>query len=376
LASTKKLKFRTQDLIFKYTQNTRKSIIKGLAELILIDQVSMIITGLDPLEAKMSLPITKRLMIPTILINGNSSFIRQNKYAFQVFPQQNHLAKRIAMLIKKRKFKKIAIFRPMDKHSDILIDTLKKYISSPQLSDTEVVFDLKYYPGDFDSMESAVKQVSGIDYIKRKEEFELEYQQAKQKAEDEGIKFKANQVILPADLKADVVIIPDSFRMAHHFSNVFKYHGVSKIPFIGNHEWRAQGLVEPWEPFLQGSYFVDFIGDYKHLPEGISSLETDSSYFTMPAEAANLDFQLIGYRAGAIAIETTQSAPKYRKDLRLKLIKLRSKEGFYTESLIFDKRRSSYWPTYLFSINSKSLILLNSANYGSNYKWPNQNSFK
>src|SRR5690606_24878972 len=97
------------------------------------------------------------------------------------------------------------------------------------------------------------------------------YQRARRAAEAQRVPFDPRMVVLKPIVNFDAVLLPDDFRTARHFAKLFKFHQVDKLTMIGNHEWRSPALVEPYDDFLEGSFFADFIGSYAKLPAAVSA---------------------------------------------------------------------------------------------------------
>ncbi|MEZ4743014.1 MAG: hypothetical protein R3B45_11290 [Bdellovibrionota bacterium] len=344
--------------IIKDSTGSKHAILKSLAELILIDQVAIIIGGLNHSEGRALIPITNNFMIPTLVLNSSTELITNSNYAFQVFPLLELEAKKIITSLAQKNVKKVSIFRPSNGKSDTLINALEDNI---QKTNIQITHNISYESGDFDSMERAVKIISGIDYVKRRNEYDEAFQKAKQEALDANQPFNAKTVILDPQMLADAVIIPDHFKNVRHFVNIFKYHRVNNFMLAGTHEWRSKALIEPWDDFLQGSFFVDFIGNYLQLPKEIVYKELKSPYFAPANKVGELDFALIGYQVGDIALRSLAYKTERRKDYIRVLTNLKSQNNFYTNEYVFNKHRSSNWPTYKFEINHGSLFLLKSS---------------
>ena len=165
-------------------------------------------------------------------------------------------------------------------------------------------------------------------------------------------------VLLKPMIEFDAVFIPDDFRTVRHFAKLFRYHMVGHMPLIGNHEWRSPALIDPYDDFLDGSIFGDFIGSYTNLPGRISAPTVASPYFVSPEQVTTVDFQLIGYRAGKAAGMARQAARPNRRQLADAMLTFTSdKDGFFGRGRVFDQERHSQWPTYLFTIVKNTLVL-------------------
>src|SRR5690606_8271449 len=139
----------------------------------------------------------------------------------------------------------------------------------------------------------------------------------------------------------DAVFLPDDFRSVRHFAKLFKYFGVEKLAMIGNHEWRSPALIEPFDEFLEGSIFADFIGSYADIPRPLRVPVMGSPYFIHPENVIGVDFQLIGYRVARTAALASQNPAVKRRHLARMMLQLSSDaESFFGNGPIFDRERS------------------------------------
>lgn len=355
-ASMGQFKQKFQDFfIVKDSKNNPKDFTRAYAELLLEESVSMIIGGFDKNEANSLNNYSKLFFIPTLLINGNPN-LELHKYKYQIYPRQEHLASALVNTLKNRSIKTVSVFQPLNRNNGSFLVSLKKELADNQI---EMMPPIEYLPGNFDSMEQAVKKLANIDYISRKEEFDEAYKLAEEEAKQKNFTFNPRTVILPAQLNSEAVIIPDDFRIVKHFAKLFQYHKIEKILMLGNHEWRSEGLISPWEPYLQGSLFVDFIGSYKQFPNSLNIEIGSSPYFIRPEKVDETDLKLIGYRTGNIALRALTTPQKRRRDIAENIRTMKSKNGFYQNEFIFDEKHFSDWPTYVFTVSNKEIVLLN-----------------
>jgi ABC-type branched-subunit amino acid transport system substrate-binding protein len=342
--------------VLKDSGGTNQGAINALGDLILRENIAMLITGFDDVEVAVTMPISKQLMLPVLILNSKSEMIKSNRFAFQVYPLQSQLSKSIVEILKAKAISRVAIFRPASGKANLLIDDLRKNFDSEGITLTD---NLGYVEGDFDSMELAVKKVAGIDYVARQSEYDQAFKRAKKAAQENDSQFDPRTIILPSLVQTEAVIIPDNFRIVKHFVNLFKYHGVDRIQLIGNHEWRSQELLKPWDSFLQGAVFVDFIGTYDKLPRGIRMQFGDSPFFVQPELAGQLDFRLIGYHSAQIVLRIPLKLGLRKKDLVADLFRLKGNDGFYSPQNIFSQNRASEWPTYHFMVSDQGLMQQN-----------------
>ena len=331
----------------------------SLGELVYNHQVSMILGGVTEGEARALLPFAQGLLLPTVVMNKNVDLIGDNYYGFQVFPADIHMASSLAFAARHRNFRSIAILSPSSGKSDRLVGAFAEKAKSLGIHIEKIV---KYTAEDFESMELAVKDISGTSIGDRLEEYTALYKAARDKAQQLGQRFNPKLVVLPPQLRVDAIMIPDNFRMVRHFVKLFKYHGVDELPLIGNHEWRSSGLIVPWDPFLADAMFVDYLGPYDHLPAGVRPPALLSPNFAQSSEAVQIDYRLVGYRAGLISTAVMSNASSKRFMIARQLYALRGDDTYFSKARVFSKARIGWWPTVVFSLSRKGLHVLGTAN--------------
>lgn len=340
----------------KDSSGTLQGTQRALAELVLQNNVSMIITGLDELEVSVTDPVSKNLLLPMLILNSRADLIDSNPNSFLVFPLQSQMANSMVNILKAKRVSKVSILRPNNGKADRLINAIRKFC---ELEGISVSHDLSYIDGNFDSMETAAKIIAGVDMTSRKDDYDAASRLAKEKAETAGTTFNPRSIILPARLQSDALIIPDNFRVVRHFVNLLKYHGVEKLPLIGNHEWRSKELITPWEPLLDGAVFVDFVEEYNRLPAGIGEQIFASPFFIPGDQASQLDFRLIGYYTGNLAIKVPIQPGTRRRVIAGLIANLQATDGPNISHKVFGTDRASIWPTYHYQIHDGNLIQQN-----------------
>ncbi len=328
-----------------------------LAELVLQGDVGFVVGGVHIEDARVLAEWSDKIFLPTLLLTRDEQIAAGTKNAFRVYPSQRDLAKTLAQGVIYRGWKRIAIMRPQNHKADELISIFQKELET---SGGVVVRSIVYDSQNYNSMEGVTRQLFQIDMSERHDNYAAKFDKMKLKAKKEGDAFNPKGVYLDPIVDMDAVLIPDDFRTVRHFAKIFKYHGVQKVGMIGNHEWRSQGLLKPQEPFLNGAIFADFIGSYREIPRAIPATETDSPYFTVPDQVVDVDFKLIGYRAGTIALEAIQVTPQGERQKRRvipqRLVSLQGDQNnFFGYGPVFDAERRAKWPTFLFTVSGETI---------------------
>lgn len=330
-----------------------------LAELVFKDKPALVIGGLEAAEADVLSRRAGELMMPTVLLSRDRTFAARSPYVFSVYPDDKRLADTLVQAGGQRGFKRYAILRPIGGKSDKVSQYFRDAVLA---SGGRIVQDLVYTPNNFDSMQGVARQLFKTESADRIDEYRAAYRKARQRAQEERVPFDPRMVVLRPIIEFDAVFLPDDFRTARHFAKLFKFHMVDRLPMIGNHEWRSPALVDPFDEFLDGSFFADFIGSYTKLPQTVSAPTIGSPYFVHPNSVAQVDFQLIGYRVGRTARQLlqgqSQTAPIRRRQIPEALAALTSNDAtFFGNGRVFDKYRQSGWPTYLFNVTKGGLVL-------------------
>ena len=343
-------------VIVKEASNDPGAILARIAELVFVDQVGILIGGLNELETGILSDWAEKLMIPALLLAPSYGGATTLKFTFHIFPRPDDLVGRILQHLASRGLKRIAIMSPAKQKPSrviaLLMDTL------PRKGFT-VVQSLNYNPSDYNSMETATRQLLRIDNTLRAEEYEKLLQQSKDRALAEKAEFHPEHVVLPPLIDFDALILPDNFRNIRHFVQIFKFLKVKgALPMIGTQEWRAFGLINPPEPMLDKSVFVDYIGSYLEIPEGIKPALYSPPFFVNPEETAKIDYMIIGYQASRMANLALQKPPTKRRKLAERLMTLQNTgSSYFPPGPAFAANHTAFWPSFLFEVNGSTIRL-------------------
>ena len=343
-------------VVLKDSGSQPSGVASRLAELVFKDRVTMVIGGFEREAAVTLVEWSERLLLPVMILHRERELINSAKYAYSVYPDEERLASTLAVASRERNFKRIALLKPNSGRADKMTAYFKAAVLA---SGGKVVAELTYTSNQFESMQAAAKTLLHTEMRGREKEYRQAYQAAKAAAQAEGVAFNAKMVVLKPVLDIDAVFIPDDFRSVRYFAKIFKFNQVDKLALIGNHEWRSPALLEPYDEFLNGSIFGDFIGSYKKLPAAISAPTLAASpFFVDPQMVQAVDFQVVGYRAGRIAKAVVLLPGLNRRAIPRTMARLNGDQaGLPTNGLVFDKDRHSYWPTYVFGIAPHELRL-------------------
>lgn len=320
---------------------------KSLADLIFDFNVSIIVGGTSPSEVEYLNKLSLALKIPVLLLNSFGKDF-QNDNIFKISPSSKFMAITILKGMKKSNLKNLAILNPRGQ-SKSLNEYIKQY--APEY-DVTLVQKESYSPHNFDSMKIAASNLLQVTGSDRNEELKKMASEAKAVAESEGKEFDPEKVHLPAKTNFDLVLIPDNFKVVRHFLKLFKFHGVKKVPLIGNHLWRSPDIIEPWDPMLEGAVFADFVGNYKQLPESLGIKIGGKGLFVNPDKMASIDYRLLGYRSMSLALEVSKFPDQRRFKFSKQLSSMYYKDGFFENGKVFDNMHQGSWPTYLFNISN------------------------
>ena len=346
-----------KSVVLKDSGGQPSGVASRLAELVFKDRVTMVIGGFEREAAVTLVEWSERLLLPVMILHRERELINPAKYAYSVYPDEERLASTLAVASRERNFKRIALLKPNSGRANKVTDYFKAAVLA---SGGKVVAELTYTSNHFESMQAAAKALLHTEMRGREQEYRQAYQAAKAAAQAEGVAFNAKMVVLKPIVDIDAVFIPDDFRSVRYFAKIFKFNQVDKLALIGNHEWRSPALLEPYDEFLNGSIFGDFIGSYKKLPAAISAPTLAASpFFVDPQMVQAVDFQVVGYRAGRIAKAIVLQPGLSRRAIPRAMARLKGDQvGLPINGPIFDKDRHSYWPTYVFSIAPHELRLL------------------
>ncbi|NRA43989.1 MAG: ABC transporter substrate-binding protein [Oligoflexales bacterium] len=354
-ARAEKPKKNRKRIIIKDSTSTPQGSLHALAELVFYDQVSIVIGGLSLDEANAIAPYSDKLWTPMLLLNKDKEVIEANPYTLQIYPNEFDQAKALALESKHRGIESISILKPDNGKSDRIIALLEDFLEKQEIS---IKQELVYTPGNYESMDHAVAEITQALPEHRPEEYQELLKNAKEQAEEEGVPFNPKNVILSPKVEVDAIFLPDNFHMVRFFVKLFKYHGLEKIPLIGTHEWRSEELISPWDTFLEDSFFADFIGSYQEIPSKLQN-EIEGSQYFVPAQAASIiDFRLIGYRAANIGLTVLDTPFLKRKYILRQLLRQSEDVEFFKSKKVFYSDRSSWWPIFVFSLGKENLDMI------------------
>ena len=336
--------------------NDPSAILRKLAELVFVEQVGIVIGGLNELETAILGDWADKLMIPALLLAPYYGNADPKKYVFHIFPRPDDLVGRIMQHLLGKGLKKISLMYPIKSKPSRVVALLLEALPKNGIT---IVQSLGYSPSDYNSMEMAGRSLLHIDNTLRADEYQKLLTEAKEKAEEEKIEFHPEHVTLPPVIDFDALILPDNFRNVRHFVQIFKFLKVkSALPMIGTQEWRAFGLINPPEPMLDRSVFVDYIGSYLEIPDGIRPTLYSPPFFVNPEDTAKIDYMIIGYQASRMANLALQRPPTKRRKLAERLLSLEnSASPYFPPGPAFAKDHTAYWPSFLFEVNGNTIRL-------------------
>lgn len=335
----------TRGLLHNFEQN--------LAELVFKQRISVLIGGYTKQEARLLERWGRQLRIPTIVLNQKQD-AKVMRNVFHVFPDARGLVDRLVSYAHSKGYQSVGILHPIDRKGRKLSGLLSEGLKQVGI---KAEHNYVYDTNDFDSMLAAAKKVFHIDPVERADEFRELITAAKEKAVEAGLPFNPSLVALSPILDVDAIFIDDNFRTVRHFTKLFEFLGVKHIQLLGTPQWRARGLIEPHRPFLEGAVFVDYIGDYRHLPRGIHPPVLDKTYFVEPEASSRVDYMVIGHHAVRIA-DRSLSQPIQKRRLLYKRITELSMESsaYFKRGKIFDQSHRSIWPSFMFQVGRGEIV--------------------
>lgn len=330
------------------TQEKNDRLERAIASAVFEHKVTAIIGGSEPQEADMIAGWAGKLMLPAFVLSEPRPSAT-NPFVFFAYPTQKSLARAAVDANIRFGHKKISILSPSDQHSSKFIAA---YNDAAKAAGISVIHQVSYDSKRFETMEAAAKKIFRLDGADRRDELKKLYETAKQHAKDTGTKFNPKMIALQPDIQQDAVLIPDSFRLVRHFAKIFVFLGVRKIPMFGHFEWRSNGLVNPWDSFLNSSYFVDFQGLYSEMPESIRIQGPDYPFFASNDKIEHADFSMLGWRAISAPLMLAQN----RNEPRRKLDKLVPRKSSVSQENVFDQENTLVWNGYLFRLSGNGRL--------------------
>ena len=110
------------------------------------------------------------------------------------------------------------------------------------------------------------------------------------------------------------------------------------------------GLLEKWNPYLEGSFFADYVGPYNQLPYEIFRSDTGLPVYFLPTkQTQQIDLKLLGYKAARVAFQSLESNSK-RRLLLTNIYRAQTRDSFFKHSLTFHRDKTAKWPSYIFHL--------------------------
>ena len=332
---------------------------QGLAQLVFEDKVSMIIGGAIKAEAKLLRLWSYKLQTTTLILQNRPYGIRSSPHTFYISPDQRQLIKTLTSYMRSRSLKSIAILHP-DKKKKEFVSLLESYAKK---MDIEVKKVYQYEENNFTSLDNIVKDLFRLEDPERQTELEELLKLREEEAVNTGESIEAiaaKPIFLPPIVEVDAIFLADHFKTLRHLVGVLKYYKVPRIPLLGTHQWRAPELLQPAEPYLNGSVFVDYVGGYSLLPHKLRVSKKESDFLTEPTEAHALDLWMIGRHGIDVADRALSYLPRDRRQIYRIIEKIPSRSGdrFFQSKQVFNEQHVSFWPTFLFTVSGNSLYQL------------------
>ncbi len=327
----------------------------ALADILYRQDASLMIHLPSPQDGVLIRETTQKVGLPLLELSAGSGEVLPSN-VFRIWPRQAALAEVMVQDMVAKGIKRLAIVRPGSAKSVGVAAALKEYAAARGIN---VVHDLTYVTGAYESMESASRTLLNVDPVTRRGDFAEEMRRARQRALSKGVTFNPRMVTLKPEISFDAVFIPDDFRTVRHLVKILQYHGLRRTHLYGNHEWRSQGLVDPWDAMFEGATFADFIGSYHHLPQGV--MRPPSPWFADPSLVEGIDFQMIGHQTGGVVRELLTTGRHHRRQLTraLRTLRVASQPGGLKDVTIFNEDQSIRWNAHLFRVADRSIIPVN-----------------
>ena len=329
---------------------------RAVADMVFIHKPAILLGGVTLKEAKLLRVWSETLQIPTLIMRNKwfSQDALSTKFSFYVSPDQRQMARTLSTYMFGRGLRRYAIIHPKEKHSNFIAELTSH---GEKIGLTKQA-NQSYDPLNIKSIEAAVKSVFAIDDVTGREQELLDLIKKKEEEYPDG--YENKEIILPPIIEIDGLVVLDHFKNLRHIASILKYYNVPKMPLLGSQNWRAKELVEPKDPYLSSSVFVDYIGSYNELPYRLKVNSDKDGFFAHSREAQMVDYWLIARHSIQIAIRALRNLPVSRLEVasHIKSLKTNSQTPFFESSTVFDPRHRSHWPTFLFSIQGDRLLPL------------------
>ena len=231
-----------------------------------------------------------------------------------------------------------------------------------------------YDTGNFSSLDASIKHLFEIDNLKDRGDELLRLIKERNAQSDEkhsglsdpttltrlGELSEEKDIILPPIVKFKGLVVPDHFKAIRHIVSILKYYKVPQITLLGQQQWRAQELVEPVDPYLNGSVFVDYMDRYNRLPYKLRVSTDEDGFFTSPSEVGAIDYWLIARHSIQSAVRGLRQLPKDRSKIsaHYKSQSIGSAAPYFGSKAMFNSENSSHWPNFIYSISGGKLFSL------------------
>ncbi len=325
---------------------------------LLTNEIRLMVGGISTGEAQLLANWSKKLRMPTLIINGSEHVDLSHHFAFRVFPDIDHLADSLAKAARSEGYRRIAILRPARESAARLASAFTSKMPKHELT---LVRDVTYLPGQYPALEEAARQLLQLLPSQRQEEYKalVERRQAEAVARQE--RFDPSQVALQPATDFDAIFLPDDFRAVRHVLKLLRFLGVKRVRFIGSQEWRGRSLVEPFDDALAGSLFADYVGLYDQLPPSVSHPAAGSSFLD-PSMARAVDFRLMGHIAGGVAVQALTQRAMTRMQLTRQIgqAQFPGQLGTFQRGEVFSAGRDTNWPAFVFRVLPDNISLLHS----------------
>jgi hypothetical protein len=340
----------TNHFIFKNASLNKDDILKSLATLYFDKKISSLIAWGDGAGLEIIRMIQDGLDLSTIYLSKDE-LRSSNENLYRLYPQLDRHIEALISSMKQKNIRRLAILSQEEKKGSLFF---KKFQRALQKSGIAISHHATYSPDDFFSMDQACQKIFNVNHSQRRSELLQIRNRQRMKARRQGLKLNPRMVFLPGQVNFDAIFVPDNFKVMRHFVKIFKFYKIPRTPLIGMNQWRAPSLLEPREDFLDGSFFVDFIGEYSKLPRAIRhNFQIDHSKLD-PLTMANIDHSMIGYYAGLIS-RTASARGKYRSQVNELFSKIEIKDGFLGRRVAFGDDHQFNWPTFTLEIQDNEL---------------------
>jgi hypothetical protein len=313
-------------LVIKRVEKTEAAAKAAAAELIHINRVTLLV-GFNNVHNQAMVHLADPTQVPVLMVSPSGAHSK-SKQSMRVYPPVNRLAKKLLDQYQSRNITNVSVLYPKGADLDLL-EQLRVY-NKTSISFVEFSYDTK-------SSENILATV----------------------------KRTTNHLEQKTNAK-NALLILDNFKMVRHIVNIARSSLVDHAALLsGNQQWRSPALVIPKEDALEGALFVDYIGDYRNLPAGITVPIPESPFFTTAQAASRIDYQIIGHRIGTLSSQAIKrNWSRQRIATELQLVRNQWDNYFPSNELTFDQDRNSAWPAYLFQVQGESIKITDDAVIG------------